>query len=154
MDFDNQDVLLTFDSGDSGKPDKVLIEHGNFRETREFFQQIGETISLRSGLPFPEAVITAAGGSAPLYVALPTPGNGASNRNDNARSVLEAAAVVLLAAAMAPEVTVAVVTEEGPRTFTVDAVASAPGCANELQNEQTGPDIGSCELDEQLKETF
>lgn len=153
MDFDNQDVLLMF-GNDSDEPDEVVIEHGVFRGTGEFLRQVGEVIALRSGMPFPEAVITTADGTPPLYVALPTPGNGASNRNDNARAVLETAATMLLTAAAIPEVTVAVVTEEGPRTFTAKTVAPTSRSTDELQNEQTGPDTDSCEPDGQLKETF
>lgn len=134
-----KNIVLTFTPVNSDKPETIVVERGmHFNET-EYYVQIGLILADHSGLPFPEATVTAVGRPC-VHVPLPVPGNGASGRNDAARSALVSAVGVFLRAAVAEDIVTAVVTDEGARVFTMSA---APADRLELQNEQVGADISA-----------
>lgn len=136
-------IVLTFAPVDSDKPETVVVERGAHYAESEYYVRLGLVIAAHSGLPFPEAVVTAAGRPC-VRIPLPVPGNGASERNNAARNALVSAVTLILRAAVTKDVTTAVVTDEGTRAFTMSA---APASQFESQNEQVGADL-SAAMDE------
>lgn len=135
-----KNIVLTFSPVDSDKPETVVVERGaHYSGETEYYVRVGLVIAAHSGLPFPEATVTALGRPC-VHIPLPVPGNGASERNDAARTALANAVAVFLRAAVAKDITTAVVTDEGTRVFTMSA---APASQLESQNEQVGADISA-----------